>query len=114
MREKIGAHGSFLSAHADFDESSIGSFDSATEYFSQEGVAPAPRHNNGEDLKAAEERVPAEIRKYLAEQFQVKFNRYLPAKEVRIFSVRGEIDTGETSEASGTEELDELAAEFED
>lgn len=94
----------FVSRYANLDEASVVSPDA--ENFVPEPEAPAPsRRDNTDALKAAEESVPAAIRDYLAKEFRVKFDRYVPAEEVRIFSIRGEIETGDNTD-SPAEEID--------
>lgn len=70
------------------------------------------RRDDSAALKAAEARVPAVIRDYLATQFQVKFDRYVPAAEARIFSSRGEIASAEAQD-SATDDP-ELSPELDD
>lgn len=101
----------FASQYANFDEASVAPGD--TEHFSQPIDVPAPaRRDDSAALKAAEARVPATIRDYLAAQFQVRFDRYVPAGEVRIFSSRGEICSAETQDSEPDDP--ELSPELDD
>lgn len=103
----------FVSRYANFDEASVAPVNNDTEHFSPSVDVPAPaRRYDSATLKAAEARVPAAIRDYLASQFQAKFDRYVPAEEARIFSSRGEIGAGDTQD-SATDDPD-LASELDD
>ena len=97
----------FLSRYANFDEDSV----APTIPESVPVAVPTrPVRADSEKIKAAEACVPAALRNYLADQFQTRFSRLVPAEEVRIFSAHGEI--GNTAEAPDTpqEDADESSA----
>lgn len=103
----------FTSRYANFDEASVAPADNADNFSStNDAYSSATRKDETAALKAAEACVPAAIRDYLESQFRVKFNRYVPADEVRIFSIRGEIGSGETPDTDSDEP--DLAPELDD
>lgn len=97
----------FLSRYANFDEASVAP--AKSEEIEPEPPKRALRHD-AEKIKNAEANVPASLRDYIAERFQTRFSRLVPAEDVRIFSSHGEIVTAESAD-SPQEEADDSAPE---
>lgn len=78
------------------------------------------KKNDAAALKAAVESVPAAIRDFVAEHFQARFDRLVPASpKLKIFSAHGEFaasgeersDSAEDDSDSDASDADELSAE---
>lgn len=97
----------FLSRYANFDEDSVAPAKS-------EEIEPEPPKRavrpDAEKIKNAEANVPASLRDYLADRFQTRFSRLVPAEDARIFSSHGEIVATDSADLP-QEETDDSAPE---
>ena len=97
----------FLSRYANFDEASVAPAKS-------EEIEPEPPKRalrpDAEKIKNAEANVPASLRDYLADRFQTRFSRLVPAEDARIFSSHGEIVATDSADLP-QEETDDSAPE---